>query len=66
MGPNPLQAAVQVMQSLRGSNPEQIMRTMMKSNPQFAQFVEQNRGKSPEQIAKENGIDLGAIMQAFK
>lgn len=42
------------------------MQSMMKSNPQFAQFVEQNRGKSPEQIAKENGIDLGAVMQAFE
>lgn len=66
MVPNPLQAAMQVAQSLRNSSPEQLMRSMMKSNPQFAQFVEQNRGKSPEQIAKENGIDLEAVMQAFK
>ena len=66
MVPNPLQAAMQVAQSLRNSSPEQLMRSMMKSNPQFAQFVEQNRGKSPEQIAKENGIDLEAVLQAFK
>ena len=64
--PNPIQAAVQAVQSLRGSNPEQIMRQMMMSNPQFAQFVEQNKGKSPEQIARENGIDLGAMMRSFR
>lgn len=57
---------MQVAQALRGSNPEQLMRSMMKSNPQFAAFVEQNRGKSPEQIAREHGIDLGAVMQALK
>lgn len=57
---------MQAVQVLRGSSPEQLMQSMMKSNPQFAQFVEQNRGKSPEQIAKENGIDLSAVMQAFK
>lgn len=64
--PNPIQAAMQMAQSLRGSSPEQVMQTMMRSNPQFARFVEQNRGKTPEQIAKENGIDLGPVMQALK
>ena len=63
---NPVQAAVQAAQALRGSSPEQVMQSMMDSNPQFKRFVEQNRGKSPEQIARENGIDLGAVMQAFK
>lgn len=66
MGPNPIQAAMQAAQAFRSSSPEQLMQSMMRSNPQFAQFVEQNRGKSPEQIAKENGIDLGAVMRAFK
>lgn len=35
-----------------------MMRMMMKINPQFRQFVEQNRGKTPEQIAQEHGISL--------
>lgn len=63
---NPMQAAVQAVRAMRAAGPEQLMRSMMRSNPQFAQFVEQNRGKSPEQIAREHGIDLGSVMQAFK
>lgn len=66
MGPNPIKAAMQAAQALCNSSPEQVMEKMMQSNPRFAAFVSQNRGKSPEQIAKENGIDLGAIMRAFK
>lgn len=61
-----MQAAAQMVRAMRATGPEQLMQSMMKSNPQFAQFVEQNRGKSPEQIAREHGIDLGAVMQAFK
>lgn len=30
---------------------------LMKNNPKFAKFVEDNQGKTPEQIATENGID---------
>lgn len=63
---NPIQAAAQAVQAMRAAGPEQVMEKMMQSNPQFAQFVEQNRGKSPEQIAREHGVDLGAVMQAFK
>lgn len=47
-----------LMQMLRVGNPEQIAQQMMQSNPQFRQFMEQNKGKTPEQVAKENGIDL--------
>lgn len=64
--PNPMQAAAQMVRTLRGTDPQQLMQSMMKSNPQFAQFMEHNRGKSPEQVAREHGIDLGAVMQAFK
>lgn len=47
-----------VLKMLRSGNPEQIARQMMQNNPQFRQFVEQNNGKTPEQVAKEHGIDL--------
>lgn len=61
-----MQAAAQVVRAMRAAGPEQLMQSMMESDPRFARFVEQNRGKSPEQIAREHGIDLGAVMQAFK
>lgn len=41
---------------------EQLMRT----NPQFAQFVNDNKGKTPEQIAKENGISLDALQKFMR
>lgn len=34
---------------------------MMRSNQQFAAFVRDNAGKSPQQIARENGIDWDSV-----
>ncbi len=42
---------------MSGQNADDIFNDMMKNNPQFRQFVESNKGKSVEQIARENGID---------
>lgn len=53
-----MQRIAGVMQMLKSGNPEQIAQQMMQSNPQFRKFMEANKGKSPEQVAKENGIDL--------
>lgn len=64
--PNPLQSAMQAVNMMRHTNPEQVMRQMMQSNPQFAEFINANKGKSPEQIASEHGIDINAIKQMFK
>lgn len=57
-GNNKMSQAMQVMKMLRSGNPAQIGQQMMQSNPQFRQFVEQNKGKTPEQVAQEHGIDL--------
>lgn len=51
-----------LMQMLRTGNPEQIARQMMQSNPQFKAFIEANQGKTPEQVAREHGLDLGQLM----
>lgn len=56
-----MQQIAGVMQMLKSGNPEQIAQQMMQSNPRFKQFMEQNKGKSPEQVAKENGIDLSQL-----
>lgn len=47
-----------VLKMLRSGNPDQIAQQMMQNNPQFRQFVEANKGKTPEQVAREHGIDL--------
>ena len=53
-----MQQIAGVMQMLKSGNPEQIAQQMMQSNPKFRKFVESNKGKTPEQVARENGIDL--------
>lgn len=55
---NKMGQVANVLKMLRSGNPEQIAQQMMQNNPQFRQFVEANKGKTPEQVAKEHGIDL--------
>lgn len=50
-----------LVKMLRSGNPDQIAQQMMQSNPQFRQFVENNKGKTPEQVAREYGIDLSQL-----
>lgn len=57
---------MQAVNMMRHTNPEQVMRAMMHDNPQFAEFINANKGKSPEQIAIEHVIDINAIEQMFK
>lgn len=47
-------------------NPQKAYEEMIKTNPQFKKFVEDNQGKSVEQIAKENGIDPKLISSFIK
>lgn len=55
---NKMRQIANLMKMLRTGNPDQIAQQMMQRNPQFRQFVEQNKGKTPEQVAREHGIDL--------
>ena len=48
-----------------GGNPQAMAQQMMRTNPRFAQFVQRNQGKTPEQIARENGIDWDVIRSFF-
>lgn len=54
---NLLSQIVQIKNMLDGKNPDAVFSELMKNNPQFRNFIESNRGKSPEDIARENGID---------
>lgn len=55
-----------LINTIKSGNPQVIFNQMMQSNPQFAQFVNANKGKTPEQIAKEHGIRLDDIYQMLK
>lgn len=43
------------------ANPQDAFQNMMQSNPRFAEFVNANKGKTPEQVAREHGIDLSGF-----
>lgn len=60
---NPLGSLGHIAQMLRSGNPEQIAQSLMQKNPQFRAFVRANQGKSPEQVAREHGVDLSALMK---
>lgn len=55
-----------IARMVKNGNPEQIAMNLMRQNPQFKQFVEQNRGKTPEQFARENGVDFNQIMNMMR
>lgn len=42
---------------LSGQDPDVLFNQMVNNNPQFKRFVEENKGKTPEQIAREHGIN---------
>ena len=54
-----------ILQAIKG-NPQGMYDQMMQNNPQFADFVRRNQGKSAEQIARENGIDPNLLKNLFR
>lgn len=61
--PNNMSNVMNVIKQLRSGNPAQIAQQMMMQNPQFRQFMEQNKGKDPMQVAKDYGIDLSQFIK---
>lgn len=61
-----LQQIANLKQMINGKNPNAVMNAMMQNNPKFREFVNANKGKSAEQIARENGIDLDLLKQVFR
>jgi hypothetical protein len=56
----------QMVGMLRGQDPQKVVLQMAQRNPQFAAFVQQNQGKTVEQIAAENGIDMGFVRELMR
>lgn len=61
-----MNSIMNIRQMMQGRDPNAVMQAFAQQNPQFAQFVRQNQGKSPEQIARENGLDWKAIQQMMR
>ena len=49
-----------------GNNPGSLVQSLMQTNPTFAQFVVENKDKTPEQAFRENGLDFSQIKQLIK
>ena len=54
------------LKQMFSGDPNAAIQMLSQRNPQFAQFMRDNQGKSPEQIAKEYGIDWAQIQQYMK
>ena len=63
---NPMAQIAGIKQMLQGKNPDAVFNMMMQNNPQFAQFVQANRGKSPADIAKAYGIDMEQVRELMR
>lgn len=56
----------QMVGVIRGQDPRQVAQLMAQRNPQFAEFLRQNQGKSPEQIAADYGIDMNLVRELMR
>lgn len=61
-----MQMVGSIKQMMSGQNPDVVMKLFAQRNPQFAQFVKDNQGKSPEQIAKDYGLDWNMVQNFLK
>lgn len=42
-------------------DPSALLSNLARSNPQFAQFMAQNQGKTPQEAFKTYGYDFGEV-----
>lgn len=71
MGPmNNMRQMMQMVNGIKkmmnGQNPDTVMKLFAQKNPQFAQFLRDNQGKSPEQIARDYGLDWNMVQNFLK
>ena len=55
-----------IKQMMNGQNPDTVMKLFAQKNPQFAQFLRENQGKSPQQIAQDYGLDWNMVQGFLK
>ena len=71
MGPmNNMRQMIQMVNGIKqmmdGQNPDTVMKLFSQKNPQFAQFLRDNQGKSPQQIAQDYGLDWNMVQGFLK
>lgn len=64
---NPQMSKLQeIMNMLKGQNPDEVVEKFAKVSPQFAAFLKENKGKSMEELSQKYGINLTEIMSMLK
>ena len=55
-----------IKKMMNGQNPDTVMKLFAQKNPQFAQLLRDNQGKSRQQIAQEYGLDWNMVQGFLK
>lgn len=68
MGPaSGINQMMQMMSNLKsmfsGKDPNSVLQILENQNPQFAKFVKENQGKTPDEIAGSYGIDWNFVQK---
>lgn len=50
------------LRSMMQGDPSALISNLARSNPQFAQFLAQNQGRTPEEAFKAYGYDFQQVM----
>ena len=56
----------QLLSMLKSGNPQDIAMRLAQSNPDFAKFLDANKGKSVDQLMRDYGVDIGSIMNILR
>ena len=61
---NSMLSAVNQLRAL--GNPQAMYDQMYRNDPQFRQFADSVKGKTPEQAFRENGLDFGQVRNLMR
>lgn len=50
-----------MVRSMARGDPAALVALLSRTNPRFARFAEQNRGKTPEQMFRDAGVDFSRV-----
>ena len=51
-----------MLRSMMQGDPSSIISNLAQTNPQFARFLQENKGRTPEEAFRAYGYDLDEVM----
>lgn len=58
-----LKASMAQLREIMKGDPSSLISDLMQSNPQFAKFYEENRGRTPQEAFAAYGYDFDEVMK---